>query len=297
MAKIGAVINDSSGTLSDQQAKQRLAEIKHHLEDRISPDFFVVVPGHQIDHEVNRLKDLGIDVLLVGGGDGTISTAAKALCNTDLSLAILALGTRNHFARDLGVPLEPIEAIRLLDRLQVQKIDLGEVNGHTFINNATIGFYPKIVKERDKKTQKHGWKKWRAHLAASLGVLWRLPRMRITIESKSFRAKRFTPFLFVGNNEYNEIFSIGSSRETLRDGKLWLCMSEPLGFRSLFRLAWQLGTKGIEGAENLEVHLLAEVEVNRRKRNVTVAIDGENKKLDTPLKFKTRKKCLRVVVP
>lgn len=297
MTKIGAVINDSAGTLPPQQAKQRLEEIKQHLENRVSPGCLVVVPGHQIDEEVKRMKGQGIDVLMIGGGDGTISTAAKALCDTELILAVIALGTRNHFAHDLGVPLEPLEAIRLLDRLHVQKIDLGEVNGHTFLNNATIGFYPKIVQEREEKTQKHGWRKWIAHIMASFLVLWRLPRMKVTVEGDGFKARRYTPFLFVGNNEYQGVFSTGSSRETLRDGKLWLCMSQQSCPRSLLRLAWQLSTKGVGGAENLETHLLAAVTVKRRKKGITVAIDGENYKLGTPLRFKIRRKCLRVVVP
>ncbi len=295
--KIGAVINNSSGTLSPQETKNRLEKIKQHLEARVTPGCLAIVPGSQIGQEVERLVDEGVEVLIIGGGDGTVSTAARFVGDTEISLAVIALGTRNHFARDAGIPLEPLDAINLLDRMQVKRIDLGEVNGHKFINNATLGIYPKIVKEREEKTRKHGWPKWRAQILATLVVLRRLPRMRMTVEGENFRAKLFTPFLFVGNNEYQEIFNSDSSRPSIDGGKLWLCMAQSSEIRPQLYMAWQLVTYGIRGAEYLETHLLTEVTVSPWRRRVTVAIDGENHKLATPLRFRIRRRSLRVMVP
>lgn len=297
MLKIGAVINDASGTLSPEEAEKRLEEIKAHLGERVCPGCLSVVPGARIEEEIKRLKDQGVDVLVIGGGDGTVSTAAKLLKDTDIRMAVLGIGTRNHFARDLGIPLEPVEAIRLLDRMRVHQIDLGEVNGHTFINNATLGLYPKIVKEREERTEKHGWQKWRAHLVATLTVLRRLPRMRLTVEDENYKVSRFTPFLFVGNNEYREIINSGSSRSSLDGGMLWLCMAHVSGIRSLLRMTWQLIVRDIKSTENLEIRLVRTVAVYSRRRRLTVAIDGETVKLATPLQFNIRKKCLQVVVP
>lgn len=297
MKKIGAVINNASGTLSPTETRERLEEIKQKLEMRVDPGFLAIVPGSQIGTEVERLKGLGIDLLVIGGGDGTVSTAARIIGDTDITLAVLALGTRNHFARDLGIPLEPLEAISLLDNMQVKQIDLGEVNGHRFINNATIGLYPQIVKEREEKTQKHGWRKWRAQIAATLTVLQRLPRMRMTVEGKDFRTRLFTPFLFVGNNEYQGIITFDSLRPTINGGNLWLCMARSSGIRSLLLMAWQLSVEGIREAEDLETRLLPEVTISPWRRRVTVAIDGEVYKLAAPLRFNIRKNSLRVAVP
>lgn len=295
--KIGAVINNASGVLSPKEAKHRLDEIKKELENRIPPDLLAIVPGNEVKKELERIISEELDVLIIGGGDGTVSTAAGLIADTEISLLVLALGTKNNFARDAGIPLEPLEAISLLDRMQIWQIDMGEVNDYKFINNATVGVYPKLVKEREERTEKLGWRKWWAQIVASILVLRRLPKMRMSVEIDKIRANLFTPFLFVGNNEYQEIINPDYSRESLNEGKLWLCIARSSGFGSLLLMVWHLTFKGIRGTDNLETHLLTELTVNTWKKRVTVAIDGENHKLTTPLRFKIRNNCLRVLVP
>jgi len=294
--KIGAVINNASGVLTPEQNEKRLTQIKTHLNGRVSPDNLAIVPGNQIRIELKRILNDGIDVLIIGGGDGTVSSAANLVINKEISLLVLALGTKNNFARDAAIPLDPLEAIDLLDRMHVQQIDAGEVNGHIFINNATLGLYPKIVKEREK-TEKQGWRKWWAKIVATIRVIKRIPRMRMSVEGEQISSTLFTPFLFVGNNEYKEIMNSDFFRPSLSEGKLWLCIARSYGLGSLLLMAWHLTVKGIKGAENLEAHLLEKATVNTWKKNVTAAIDGENYKLITPLRFKIHPKSLRVVVP
>ncbi|MEX0685888.1 MAG: diacylglycerol kinase family protein [Balneolales bacterium] len=297
MMKIGAVINDKSGTLPPQQAEKQLIEIKDHLKAKVCHECLVVDSGDNTVNEIKKMIAKGIDVLVIGGGDGTISTAAKLVKDSDIILAVLGLGTRNHFARDLGIPKDPIEAIKLLDKLNVRQIDLGEVNGNIFINNATMGFYPQIVKERDDKTEKHGWRKWQAHIVAAFFVLWRFPKIRLIVQGENSRDHYYTPLLFVGNNEYQNGILSNSSRSTLNGGHLWVCTVHATGIWSLLRMAWQLTTKGIQGVQNIETRLVSSITVRPNKRKVTVAIDGENKKLHSPLRFNIIKKGLRVVVP
>lgn len=295
--RVGAVINKASGTLSPEKTEQRLEEIKKHLENRVSPEYLAIVPGSQVEQEIKRMIEEGIDVLVIGGGDGTISTAAQHVASKEISLLVLALGTRNNFARDAGIPLDPVEAIHLLDQMNVKQVDLGKVNEHIFINNTSIGLYPQIVKEREEKTEKHGWSKWRAQITATFIVLKRLPRMWIKVEGKEVRKRRFTPFLFIGNNEYGGMTNSDFSRASISGGKLWLCMAQSSGFKSLLLMFWQIIIKGVRKTENLEIQLLSEATVKPWKRKVRVAIDGENHKLYAPLKFKILKKSLRLVVP
>lgn len=295
--KIGAVINNSSGILSPEEAKDRLESIKQNLKNRVAEGCFSVVEGSEVEKEVKRLLSMEIDLLIIGGGDGTISTGARHVADTDIPLLALALGTKNNFVRDAGIPQDPKSAILLLDHLRTQKIDVGEVNGHIFINNATVGLYPDLVREREEKTDKHGWSKWRAKIAAVLIVLRRLPLLRMTVESKDFRIKLFTPFLFVGNNEYENITTSEGNRPSLDKGKLWLCMAQSPRFWSLLKMAWQLSFNSLKETENLDMHLLTSVQVKPRKHNVTVAVDGENIKMKTPLHFKIRNRTMRIIVP
>lgn len=295
--KIGAVINDASGTLTPNQAKERLDVIKNHLKGRVIAGCLSIVSGSSVENEIKRQISLGIDILVIGGGDGTISTAARLVRNNEITLVVLGLGTKNHFAHDLGLPLEPIEAIGLLDSMDVQRVDLGEVNGHIFINNATLGMYPKLVKEREEKTKKRGWRKWFAQIVAAIIVLWKIPRMKLVVEEKINQHSYLTPLLFVGNNKYEGRLWFNSNRASLNGGKLWVCAAQATGMISLLHIAWQLRLKGIQGIDNIETHHVSEVTVHSRRRNITVAIDGENCKMNTPLRFRILKKKLRVLVP
>jgi diacylglycerol kinase family enzyme len=297
MTKIGAVINPNAGPLTPEAANERLREIRGHLEARVEPGWLAIVAGPRVGPEIERLKGLGAEVIVVGGGDGTISTAAQILVDTPIALAVLGLGTRNHFARDLGVPLEPVEAIQLLDRMQVSPVDLGEVNGRVFINNAALGPYPRLVQEREWRMQTRGWRKWQAEIAAALVVLWRMRQLRLLVEENQNRTKLRTPLLFVGNNQYTGGILADSKRPSITDGHLWFCTARALGLWSLLRMAWQLGAGGIDQIEDLETRLLTAVTVIPRRRRVTVAVDGENLRMDAPLRFRTRPGSLRVVVP
>jgi len=294
--RIGAVINNTSGTLSPKESEKRLENIRLFLEKRVDADYLSIVPGEQVKSEIERIIDKGIDVLVVGGGDGTISTAAQFVVDTHISMLALALGTMNNFVRDAGIPFHPIDALRLLDQMKVEVVDTGEVNGHKFINNVSIGLYPKIVEEREEKTKKHGWSKWKAKILAVLVVTRRLPLLRMTVEGENFKRKLFTSFLFVGNNEYENLFNSDFYRPSLKEGKMWLCMARSPRVWSLFTMAWQLGFRGIRQTENLDTRLVTHLKVKPRKRRVRVAIDGEIHKLYTPLRFKILKKSLRLVV-
>lgn len=95
---------------------------------------------------VHEALDAGIELLIAGGGDGTLNEVAQALLQHpgDASLALMPLGTANDFARAAGIPLAPFDALALLDE-PAQTIDVGEVNGGIFINMATGGFGSKVT--------------------------------------------------------------------------------------------------------------------------------------------------------
>ena len=297
MTKIGAVINEKSGTLSSRQKKDRLEEIKEHLLARMTPDYLAVVPGDQVRQEIERLKELGIEMLFVGGGDGTVSTAANMLANTGIILAVLGLGTRNNFCRDLGIPLEPLEAIHLMDSMQMKEIDLGEVNGIRFINNVSLGIYPRMVEEREKITKKRGWRKWQAQILAALIAIRQMPRVKLILEDEVYQVNRFTPLVFVGNNEYQGGLDADSFRPVINAGKLWLCMARSLRIKALLRMIFDLSVGGIQRMENLEVRSVKKLTIRSRNRKIKVAIDGEVHELSMPLRFRSLEKALRVAVP
>jgi hypothetical protein len=92
-----------------------------------------------------------IDAVVVGGGDGSVRTVASVLADTGVPLGVLPLGTLNHFARDLGIPLDVEAAAETIAKGDVRVVDLAKANGEIFINNASIGIYPYLVIARERQ--------------------------------------------------------------------------------------------------------------------------------------------------
>src|SRR5438128_1727531 len=109
-----------------------------------------------------RAASCDADAVVMGGGDGTLSCAVKALVGGDKPLGILPLGTLNHFARDLGVPSGLDGAVRTVVAGHVRCVDVGEVNGHLFLNNSSLGIYPEVVRERDEIHERGAGSRWPA---------------------------------------------------------------------------------------------------------------------------------------
>src|SRR5262249_39207144 len=108
--------------------------------------------------------------IVAGGGDGTINTVASIVVGTGIPLGLLPLGTLNHFAKDLGIPLTIDEAVGVVLGGRTIEVDVGEVNGKIFLNNSSLGLYPRIVRLRERSEARGIWK-WPVAAWATLRVL------------------------------------------------------------------------------------------------------------------------------
>ena len=237
------------------------------------------------------------DMVIVGGGDGTISLAAAELAGSDTALAILPLGTLNHFARDLGLKLDLPAAAQAIARGQVQQVDVAEVNRRIFINNSVIGLYPLLVRDREAQQQRFGRGKRFAMLVAALRTLVRFHHQRLRLRVDGRPTDVDTPLLFVGNNDYRLELPGPGTRDTLDDGKLCLFVlrsKSRAGFiGAVFRaLAGRSRPDDIVRLDNVR-----RVIVNTRRSILAVAIDGEVVRLSPPLEYQVRPRALRVIVP
>ncbi len=177
--------------------------------------------------------------IIAGGGDGTINAVASALVDTRIPLGVLPLGTLNHFAKDLHIPLELEEATRNIMAGHLVNIDVGEVNDRIILNNSSLGLYPSIVRLRDQQQERLGRGKWPAFVWAALTVLHRYPFLNVRLSIDGNELTRRTPFVFIGNNEYEmESFNIGS-RGCLNAGQLSLYMPHATGRWGLLRLGFR----------------------------------------------------------
>ncbi len=235
--------------------------------------------------------------VVAGGGDGTIAAVAAALVDSDVALGVLPLGTLNHFAKDLGIPLDLEAAVHTLFTGSIARVDVGEVNDRTFLNNSSIGFYPQIVRERER-LQRHGAAKWVAVARAAARIFLRSRSLSVALDGDQARQQVLdTPFVFVGNNQYTVSGLEIGTRATLDGGRLWICAAPHAGRFRLLGLA----VRALLGREAGETDLVTfDTErtcVRMRRRHVHVATDGEVTLMQTPLSYRIRPGALRVVVP
>ncbi len=115
------------------------------------------------------------DAIVVGGGDGSIRAVAGVLADSDVPLGVVPLGTLNHFAKDLGIPLPVEDAAATIAAGRTRVVDLAEVNGETFINNSSIGIYPYMVIDRERRRAQHKLAKWMAMVPAFFRMLRHFP--------------------------------------------------------------------------------------------------------------------------
>ena len=204
-------------------------------------------------------------VVVAGGGDGTISAVAAALADTCKTLGVLPLGTLNHFAKDLGIPLDLPGAVKTIVHGSTAVIDLGEVNGRIFINNSSLGLYPSMVANREAQQEQLTRGKWPAVFWAVLRALRRFPFLHLHLTFEGKQITRTTAFLFVGNNEYEMAgFKLGA-RACLNAGKLGLYLTHRTGRFGLFRLAFRALIGRLKQADDFESFCVEEATIETRR--------------------------------
>lgn len=250
--------------------------------------------GDAITKAIGTAAKLGR--VVVAGGDGTVSCAAQQLAGGKAELALLPLGTLNHLARDLGLPTDLEEAAKVAATGKATAIDVAEVNGQVFVNNASIGLYPTMVRTREGLQDDRGWPKWLSALPAAYAALERLPHHRLRIDLGQGERTIVTPLLFVGNNVYSLDRSEIGQRASLTDGKLSVYA---VAQRSRMALLW-FAARALVGRAHRELDFITLGECETLKvwstgDSIEIALDGEVQRLDSPLEFRIRPGALKVV--
>ena len=252
-------------------------------------------PAEPAEPVARAVKD-GCDVVVACGGDGTVNGVASAIRGSKAVLAVFPLGTLNHFARDLGIH-GIAQAERVLLDGHVREIDAGLVNGHLFVNNSGIGIYPSIVQEREM-VRKSGIPKWPAFVVACIRALAKLPFLRLGLEADGHHLRRTTPFLFVGNNLYTtEGFAIGR-RNRLDAGVLAVCAARHQGPWGLIKIAFRALFATVRRDRDFTLVTAKRLTVRaQRRKTLRVSLDGEVRRMKTPLEYSVVPRALRVLAP
>ena len=290
-APVPVIVNTGSRAGQDLRAEAvREAFARHGLDAEVHR-----VAGDGIDAAVKRVLDAGARTLVAAGGDGTINAvAAHALDREDVVLGVLPVGTLNHFARDLGLPDDLDAAAGLIARGHVRTVDVGDVNGRLFLNNASLGLYAQMVEQRERLQHHQRLGKWRAMLRASLSVLRHPHTFSAVLHVDGKELRRRTPFVFVGNNDYIVQGPHAGARHSLQDGELAAYVLRPYGTWGLIGLALRALVGRLSGGRDLDAIHATSLLVESHHARTRLARDGEVDTVDTPVLFRVRPGALRV---
>jgi diacylglycerol kinase family enzyme len=259
------IVNPSSGTDSPTAEELRDAARARGVDVRFLEEG---------DDLPELARSAGADVLGMAGGDGSLAAVAEVALEQDVPFVCIPFGTRNHFARDLGLDRDdPIAALAAFDDGAERRIDVARAGDRLFLNNVSLGIYARLVHRREHHRRRRDV--FARLRALALTVQDRRRTQRFTIDGDHVRAR----LVLVSNNDYTlDLLSLGE-RERLDEGKLHLYI--PHGFR---RITW-------------EERASTELEIGAPQPRLRAAIDGEPVELDTPVQFRIEPLALRVLVP
>ena len=290
--RIAVIVNRSGGTASS-------------LGDKLEATVRDAFAGQAIDLHLIEGKDIaaavkaaaGRPIVAIGGGDGTQGSAAAAFANSETAQVVLPLGTRNHLAKQLGMPGDLAEAAKVARNGTAEPIDLAKASDasreRVFVNNASIGLYTKLVRERDKR-----WgPKWLGTIPATWIVLRTLRAKALHLRIDGKRERVVTPLLFIGNNRYSlDAGSVGQ-RESLSDGVLSLFVVARQSPLALVGFACRALLGKADPANDFCALADAREVVIEGSGEIDVAFDGEVERMALPLTFAIMPGALKVLVP
>jgi diacylglycerol kinase family enzyme len=290
---IGVILNPHSGYVTRHGVDEVCSLLRETVPEA---QVHVLEEDDDIAARCNEFLEQGATCVAGAGGDGTVSAVARSLVGTEIPLGIIPVGTLNHFARDVGVGRDVEDALRILAHGYVLPVDVATVNEHIFLNNSSIGLYPRMVQIRERYERRLG--KWPALLQATLLVLRRAQPSVVQISDGSRRLSVRTELVFVGNNQY-ELDFLHLGRRTRIDGGELCCFILEVPnrvnlWRHVFRYLRDKQPKR-HFLRSLEVTELTVVP--RSPGKVEVAADGEVFHLTAPLEYRVLSRALRVVVP
>ncbi|MDO8360665.1 MAG: diacylglycerol kinase family lipid kinase [Devosia sp.] len=255
-----------------------------------------VVEGKDLIEELNRAATEA-EVLLAGGGDGTVSAAAAVAYKRDIPLAVLPAGTMNLFARSLKLPLDLNEALEAVASGETRNVDIATANGRPFIHQFSVGIHPKLVRLRETLSYKGRIGKMIASTRAAAGVILSPPRFKAEIRTPKGLERRSTAGISISNNPLQEGHI--PHAEGLDAGLLGIYVVKPLSPWVLAKLSWAVVRGTWKNMPEVIDKEAKEVSISfpRKTSSAVAVIDGELISLDQRVDLKIHPGALKVIVP
>lgn len=290
------ILNERSGTAQAQGltravVAERFASAGYEAE--VTSDF-----SSGLAAVVKRAERSGADVLVAGGGDGTVTGIAQHLSSTSKPLLILPLGTANALARDLQHELDFDRWLAALDGLRERRIDVGTVNGMRFLHLVVVGMMPGIAAGREKVRASGNPISALAFLGFLARRFHRTRRVDVELRSDKGEIEHMrVAAVAVGNNQFDAGFGQVFSRQVLDAGQLSIYLLRRIGVLHAVKLAAGMILGTWRQDEEISLREAHTITIKTRRKTVKVMFDGEPMTLRGPLHFTIEPKALCVLAP
>ncbi|RWK54711.1 MAG: diacylglycerol kinase family lipid kinase [Mesorhizobium sp.] len=296
--RFAAVLNQDGGTLRSIDLPAFSDRMRQTLE----------AAGHCVDIEIAAGKDIAatleritsrhsVDIVLAGGGDGTISAAAARLMGRKKALAILPAGTMNLFARGLGIPLTLDAAIKSFADGEVIAVDLATANGQPFVHQFSIGMHAKMVQLR--QTMEFGSRlgKMRASVKAAWAAIKNPSAMKVTLTIGEAEIVTRTTGIGITNNLFGEGHLPYADNPA--GGVLGIYVTVARRRGELVRFLFDVARGKWRDSEHVEIHQADRVvlKVHSATSKLRAVMDGELVRLDRETTIEIHPGALNVLVP
>lgn len=295
--KLVAIFNRDGGTFKTtdmdafcEHARTVFQNAGHEIECRL-------VSGKNIVEEMERTADdKGLDGLIAGGGDGTISAAAGIAWKHGIALGVVPAGTMNLFARSLRLPLDIWQAVDTLAEGHVHDVDIASANGRPFVHQFSAGLHARMVRYRDKMEYASRLGKIRANIRAAIGVVLKPPVFEVEFTVAGETQHRRVCAISASNNEFGPNPLLVA--DDITQGRLGFYLADALTPSGVAGLAIDIARGRLK--ENAAVTAMAvtqaELHFPKGRHDVKCVIDGELLPMKRDVLLKIHAGELKVIV-
>jgi diacylglycerol kinase family enzyme len=297
--KFAAVLNRDGGTLRTTNLDAFSDRMRQTLEEAGHSLSIDVVAGKEVVAALDRVaSQRGVDVVLAGGGDGTISAAAARLMGKKKALAILPAGTMNLFARGLGIPQSLDGALRSFTDGRIIAVDIATANGQPFVHQFSIGMHAKLVQMRQKMEFGSRLGKMHASAKAAWATINNPPAMNVTLSIGGAEIETRTTGIGITNNLFGEGHLPYADNPA--GGVLGVYVTVAQQRAELLKFFFNMARGKWRDNEHVEIHQADKVVLTINSgatKKVRAVLDGELIKLDRETTIQIHPGALHVLVP
>ena len=269
------------------------------LQDAAAAAGLEVIPLTREIDVTQAIRDrmrMGRKLFVAAGGDGTITNVVQPLVHSEAVLGVIPVGTYNHFARDMGIPLGWREALEVATSGTTQQIDAARANERFFVNNCSLGLYPELVARREERGR--DYPRWKARMYAFASTMRHYPHVTLAIEADGRHEVIRTHVFTVSNNSYDlSRLGIEAPRSRMTDGRLSVYWLRHLPRLALMKYAAHFLAGRVPQAPEFRSFRTLRLKVQSTRTAIRLGIDGELFTMSTPLTITIVPQSLLVKVP